>query len=123
MNCAEGDCARRDLVSGWSAVLLWGIPTALILLGVFVPVVRAALWIPSFAVMGVSCLANASRCGRLHCHATGPLFLAAALATALDALAIVAVPWTAILSIAAVGTGMAFGVEWMRGRYVGTPAA
>ena len=72
---------------------------------------------------GVSCVANARRCGRLHCHATGPLFLAAALATALDALALVAVPWTAILGVASVGTSLAFGLEWIRGRYHGTPAA
>jgi hypothetical protein len=123
VTCADDDCARRDLVGGWSALVLWGIPTALILLGAFVPAARAALWIPSFAVMGVSCLANARRCGRLHCHATGPLFLAAALATTLDALALVAVPWTAILGVAAAGTALAFGIEWIHGRYVGTPAA
>ncbi len=27
------------------------------------------------AVMGVACLVNAARCGRLHCYLTGPYFL------------------------------------------------
>ncbi len=28
--------------------------------------------------MGIACLANAARCGRVHCYITGPLFLLAA---------------------------------------------
>lgn len=31
--------------------------------------------------MGGACVANASRCGRIHCYVTGPFFLLAALAT------------------------------------------
>jgi len=34
----------------------------------------AWLWIPALLVMGVGCLVNASRCGRLHCYFTGPVF-------------------------------------------------
>src|SRR5438552_9068266 len=33
----------------------------------------------SLAVMGVSCLINASRCGRVHCLFTGPFFILGAL--------------------------------------------
>jgi len=36
---------------------------------------RLLLWIPAFLVMGVACLANAARCGRVHCYITGPLSL------------------------------------------------
>lgn len=56
MKCGSGGCTQRDLVGGWWAVALWCAPTALILVGVAVPSVRAALWIPSFALMGVACL-------------------------------------------------------------------
>ncbi len=121
MTPPAGACAPRDLVQGWTAVLLWLVPAALVVVGAFVPAARPALWIPSFALMGGSCVANARRCGRLHCHLTGPLFLLAALATGLDASGIVAIPWTWILGGAAIGTVLAFGVEWLRGRYVGTP--
>ena len=81
MKCGSGGgCSQRDLVGGWWAVLLWCIPTALVLVGAFVPPVRVVLWIPSFAVMGVACLVNARGCGRVHCIVTGPLFLIASLA-------------------------------------------
>ena len=31
--------------------------------------------------MGVACIANAARCGRIHCYLTGPFFLAMAAVT------------------------------------------
>jgi len=39
--------------------------------------------------MGLGCLVNAARCGRLHCYVTGPLYLAAALYVALSAFGLV----------------------------------
>lgn len=71
MKCGGGDCARRDLVGGWSAFVLWCVPAALILAGILWPAARGALWIPSFTIMGVAYLVNARGCGRLHCHITG----------------------------------------------------
>lgn len=120
MRCGGGQCARRDLVGGWWAAALWGVPTVLVLIGVAVPSLRAALWIPSFTVMGVACLVNARGCGRLHCFLTGPLFLIASLATALNALEVVSVGWAAILIGTTAGTLLAYGLEWLRGKYVRT---
>ena len=118
MKAPRGACSRRDLVAGWLAFLLWGVPIALIITGAFVPTARGALWIPSFAVMGVACLVNARQCGRLHCHVTGPLFLLGAIASVLDAFAIASLDWRLILTVIAIGTAFAFGLEWVRGRYV-----
>jgi hypothetical protein len=39
------------------------------------------LWSTSLAVMGVACLLNASRCGRVHCRFTGPFFILASVAS------------------------------------------
>jgi hypothetical protein len=44
------------------------------------------LWIPAFLVMGIGCIANAARCGRLHCYVTGPLYILAAAYVTLFAL-------------------------------------
>lgn len=110
----------RDLVGGWWAVLLWCIPTAVIIAGVFLPTVRAALWVPAFTVMGVACVVNARGCGRRHCRVTGPLFLLGALATALDASGVTNIGWTAIFLVVALGTLLAYGLEWLRGKYVET---
>lgn len=79
---------------------------------------RAALWIPSFAVMGVACRVNARGCGRLHCFVTGPLFLLASLATVLDALAVLSISWKITFVSVAVGTLLAYGLEWIHRKYV-----
>ena len=79
----EQSCQSRDLACGGSALLLWGLPVVALIVGanwrhgLF-------LWIPAFLVMGVACIANAARCGRLHCFITGPLFLLAAVYLALS---------------------------------------
>ena len=46
---------------------------------------RPWLGIPAFLIMGVGCLVNASRCGRLHCYIIGPAFVLAAIYVALAA--------------------------------------
>ena len=119
MKC--GGCSQRDLVGGWWAVALWCVPTLLVIVGAMLPSVRAALWIPSFSIMGVACHINARGCGRLHCFVTGPLFLIAALATTLDALEIVRVSWKLTFIAVGLGTLLAYVLEWVRGKYVETP--
>src|SRR5688500_7167007 len=65
-------CASRDWAD-WSSnrrsyVLAWGLPTALLILGIFMPApIRTSVWAGSFIWMGVACVANAARCGRTHC--------------------------------------------------------
>jgi hypothetical protein len=78
----ERNCKTSDLVQGGSALLLWGLPTAALIVGSFWQR-GALLWIPAFLVMGAACLANAARCGRRHCYVTGPIYLLAAVYLAL----------------------------------------
>ena len=111
MSCCDREGATRDLVRSRAAWLLWLLPAALVVIGLFAVEARTALWVPAFGVMGIACLLNARRCGRLHCHITGPLFLLAAIATVLDGSA-----WIAIATAA--GTALAFGLERIRGLYV-----
>lgn len=59
------------------AVLLWCLPVIALIVGSYWQKGRLLLWIPSFLVMGVACLVNAARCGRVHCYITGPLSLLA----------------------------------------------
>jgi hypothetical protein len=83
---AAGQVSRKnDLVCGGSAILLWWLPTCALFVGLSWREVRPWLWIPAFLVMGVACLVNAARCGRLHCFVTGPAYLLAALYAALAA--------------------------------------
>jgi hypothetical protein len=72
---------KRDfLCKGPSAWLLWCVPWIAFAFGFSVrPGLRTVLWTTSLAVMGVACLVNASRCGRVHCWFTGPFFILGAL--------------------------------------------
>ena len=79
----EQSCQSRDLACGGSALLLWGLPVAALIVGANWRH-GLLLWIPAFLVMGAACLANAAQCGRLHCYITGPLFLVAAVYAALS---------------------------------------
>ncbi len=44
---------------------------------------RTIVWTVALSIMGVACIANAVRCGRIHCHITGPFFLVMAIVTVL----------------------------------------
>src|SRR6059058_3151565 len=73
--------SERDLLCrGLSAFLLWCVPWCAFAIGFGQAAeLRTILWSTSLAVMGVACLINASRCGRVHCRFTGPFFILGAL--------------------------------------------
>jgi hypothetical protein len=112
-------CAANDMVTSRLGWLVWGPPGALFLVGIAWDAARAWLWIPALIVAGGACIANASRCGRLHCFVTGPLFLLGALATVASATGIMAIDWRWILGMVIGGTAIGYGLEWLRGKYVG----
>ena len=78
---------RSDILSKpLLSFLVYCLPAMAIVASGFEPVSwgwRTAIWTAALTVMGGACLANASRCGRIHCYVTGPFFLLAALATLL----------------------------------------
>ena len=75
---------KQDWVSRRSAAIVaWGIPIVALVaaIGLDHPP-KTLVWLVALAWMGIACLANARRCGRMHCLFTGPFFLImAALAT------------------------------------------
>lgn len=111
--------AHTDWASGLRGCLIWGIPAALLIMS---PVQYFAIvWPAVLAFMGVACLLNARRCGRVHCYVTGPFFLLLALVGLLYGLGVVplgARGWS-MLSIALVVGSVVFICvpEWLFGRY------
>lgn len=100
------------------ALLGWGVPILAITVGSFVFDLALWLWIPAFAVMGVTCLWNVRRCGRVHCYATGPLLLGMAVFLLTVAVGMAPVSWIGPASIALVaGVVLAYGSEFIVGRY------
>jgi hypothetical protein len=71
----EGSCAsgRVDWTRGMRGCLIWGVPVALLVISPERYFVVA--WPTLVTFMGVVCLINAHRCGRIHCYFTGPFFL------------------------------------------------
>ncbi len=102
---------------GASAIFFWCLPIAALIVGVSWPSVRPWLWIPAFVVMGLGCVINAARCGRLHCYFTAPLFFLAALYVTLGEAHVVPMHPAVLLDAVAGVTLLSFGIEHAFGRY------
>ena len=77
-------------------------------------------WSVGFGFMGVVCIANATRCGRVHCWFTGPWFLLTATVTVLRYLNVTTIPWPTILNGGLLGAVVLFFVpEILWGKYFG----
>ena len=74
-NRQEGQ--QKDWVrQAGSFALAWGLPIALLVGAVFLdPSAKSVVWAAALSWMGMACLLNARRCGRIHCYLIGPFFL------------------------------------------------
>lgn len=86
-------CKSRDILSNpRSALTLFWLPAiAIVVAGIpaFSDNWRTIVWAVALSAMGAACVANALRCGRVHCYLTGPFFLVMALITLLYGLGVV----------------------------------
>src|SRR5262247_1142130 len=76
-------CESRDILSSsWRVLLLDWLPAIAIVVD-GAPAIsngwRTAVWAVALGTMGMACMVNALRCGRVHCYVTGPFFLVMAL--------------------------------------------
>ena len=110
---------KNDLVAGPNAAWLWYLPAIVVLIGLAWHQGRSWLWLPAFSVMGVACLANAARCGRLHCYVTGPVFLLTALYLLFTVFQIVPLYAGPTILIVVGITALSFLVERSLGTYRG----
>lgn len=85
------------------------------------PILHTAIWVGALVIMGVGCIANAWRCGRVHCFFTGPFFLAVAILTLLYGLGLASLGshgWSVISLILVIGTVILYCLpEAFFGRY------
>jgi hypothetical protein len=63
----QQSCKSSDLLFSWKAILVWCLPVIALIVDSYWQKGRIILWIPALLVMGVACLVNAGRCGRVHC--------------------------------------------------------
>ncbi len=68
-----------DLLSErFATIVIYWLPIAVLIASGFFKLGgawRTAIWAVALITMGVGCVVNAVRCGRVHCYATGPFFL------------------------------------------------
>ena len=87
MKSDTATCEAHDiLTSRWRVFILYWLPAiAIVAVGrlAISSGWRAVVWTVALATMGVACIVNAIRCGRVHCYLTGPFFLLMALAALL----------------------------------------
>ena len=104
-------CKSRDILSSrWRVFILYWLPAiAIVLAGA--PVIsngwRTAVWTVALATMGLACIVNALRCGRVHCYLAGPFFLLMALVALSYGLGILHLDgngWNLLGLIALIGT-------------------
>ena len=120
--CSTPD--QRDLTGRKvGRFVLWQLPVIVFVAGYFVaPTWRTILWTAALTVAGTACIANAARCGRLHCYLTGPFLLFGAVVTLTYGLGVLPLGpgrWGSIGLVVAVGSYL-FGCvpEWIWGKYV-----
>lgn len=119
------DPNRRDLASGASALIIWWLPTVILVTTAFSfsnSPILAAIWPVLLSWMGGVCLVNAKRCGRRHCYATGPFFLVLAVVSLLYGFRILPLGpsgWRTLAVVLLVGScALCCLPEWIWGRYV-----
>ncbi len=121
---AEG-CVRKDLAAGPTSFLaIWIAPivaASIISLPAFPTWASAAAWSVAFIWMGVACLINARRCGRLHCYFSGPILLLGA--TLIGALGFAGLDlgrhaFPAVVAITLSLAALTYALELIWGRYV-----
>ncbi len=114
-------CQAKDLTRGGMGLLLWCLPIAAVVVGSSWTRARPWLWIPAFLIMGIACLANAARCGRMHCYFTGPLLLFAAVYVVLAEFHLVPMRPGIFLDVVILLTVLGFLAELPLGRYRKNP--
>lgn len=115
---------RKDLANNkLTGLAIWGLPVVAIVATSFVDhlLLITVVWTASWTGMGIACLVNAFRCGRLHCYLTGPLFLlggGASLLHGLDILPLGPLGWRWIgITMLVGGILLTCLPEWKWGRY------
>ena len=90
--CTAIGKSRDILSSPWLSLVVFWVPAIAIAVAGssgFSSDWRTIVWTAALSIMGTACIANALRCGRVHCYHTGPFFLLMALVTLLYGLGVV----------------------------------
>ncbi len=125
---SEAPQHRDQLRKPLPFLVAWGLPIAMILsvnlLQKALPAKPVLLVIAgAYAWMGVGCVINALRCGRLHCYLSGPILLIGALLILLTGFTVLDPGPVTVMHInyaTIILVILTFPLEWIWGAYAGT---
>lgn len=93
MKVEETTSESRDILRNrWISGAVFWLPALAVIASGFLNIDqgwRAAIWVVALTTMSAGCVANALRCGRVHCYLTGPFFLVMAIVAFLYGLGVV----------------------------------
>jgi hypothetical protein len=125
MNPPATDRSSRDLLSNRiTTTLVYWLPILVLIASGFFEIGlgwRTGIWTAALTIMGAACVANALRCGRVHCYVTGPFLLVMAIIALLYGLGILRIGrdgWNALGLIVLIGFVVTYWLpERLFGRY------
>ena len=121
MEASATGLQAKDLTgSRITTLILWRIPWLFVAAGFVWPASRGIVWTIAIAWIGSACLANAVRCGRVHCSIMGPALLILSLVSIAKTIGWLALSWSWIWLAAGAITLAAFLPEFFGKRYFGT---
>lgn len=105
-------CSSPSSVFYWCSVslLAWG---ALSIVGIYWHPLHSSSAVTICLAVAISCAANWLRNRTLHCAITGPIFLVAGGSFLLSDMHVLPVDSRLVWPIVAIGTGIAFSLEWL----------
>lgn len=121
-----GTSSDRDLLRRPIGVLIgWGVPLLAFFSmnfarGVLSPSAIILVMSGALAWMGIACIANALRCGRLHCYLSGPIFLIGAVLIVVIGFDLASLGPVSVMHISNATIGLvaaSFVLEWIWGAY------
>ena len=111
------------MINTSAAFVAWGLPIIIMVFGWFLGNWATAVsWPIALAWLGGASLLNAKRCGRTHCIAAGPFYLALAVIALMFSFGLVETTprtWAILGGITALGAvGIGVGTEALFGKYL-----
>ncbi len=108
----------QDLTKQRWSQSIWAASGLLLPVGWLLPAWRPFLWSVGLAAAGILCIVNAARCGRMHCHISGPVLLLGSLMTVLNAISVISLSWSLLGAAILVGVAISYVPELLVGKYV-----
>ena len=107
------------LSSRTSYAIAWLVPTVIIFAGIPLAMpFKGFAYALGMTWIGIACVINAKRCGRFHCHISGPLGIALGAMALIKTLGVIDVAWIYIMGSFGIGIFLSYIPEFFGKKYL-----